>query len=268
MGRRGTRLPERAHCGNPPRRFQDSPALRHSSSKFHRQGCSHFVPPWHLFSSRLNFTRLNRRNVWPRCSGKVGRLPHQERNLLRRCSSAHIVTKSVARPAFHVNQHQAVKMLTPPGSCLADVRSAIHFHPKLSHGLGASLAHDRRAVHQKDAFIFQLTAQRYGMRQPHRRRVHATTGFGSAPVTNFFAGLLCDVAFVSSWRFRMRRASFCLRIRLNRDLSPLTPDIIDSCHSSRLIVGCAETSSRATASERDQDKPGYCQEFVRVHPLA
>src|SRR5579862_3916147 len=42
------------------------------------------------------------------------------------------------------------------------------------------------------------------------------------------AGLPCDAAALYILRFRMRRANFCLRIRLNRDLSPLIPDISTS----------------------------------------
>ena len=65
---------------------------------------------------------------------------------------------------------------------------------------------------------------------PAHSRLQAPTGFFSEPD---IAGLPGATAFFNSWRFRMRRASFCFRTRLNRDLSPLTPDIIDSCRSNR-----------------------------------
>ena len=40
----------------------------------------------------------------------------------------------------------------------------------------------------------------------------------------------CVAAFFKSFRYRTRRAIFCFRTRLNRDLSPLIPDMMNSCY--------------------------------------
>jgi hypothetical protein len=60
------------------------------------------------------------------------------------------------------------------------------------------------------------------------RSVQAPTGFFCELD---IVGLPCASAFLRSLRLRIRRASFCLRMRLNLDLSPLARDMMNSCHS-------------------------------------
>lgn len=82
---------------------------------------------------------------------------------------------------------------------------------------------------------------------------------GQAP-TGFFceldtAGLPCAAVSFSSLRFRMRRASFCLRMRLNLDLSPLARDIKNSCRSVSHNHKSAGTTRVARATNHDCQEP-------------
>jgi hypothetical protein len=76
----------------------------------------------------------------------------------------------------------------------------------------------------------RLQANPMSMLRP--RYAQATVGFFSE--ADAFAAVFAGGAvWLNNSRFRILRASFCFRTRLNLDLSPFTPDMMDSCHSGR-----------------------------------
>jgi hypothetical protein len=81
-----------------------------------------------------------------------------------------------------------------------------------------------------------------------QRCAHADTVFVPA-VERVSADLFFMAVACSSARARFRRAIFCLRSRLNLDLSPFCADIMDSCRSAaRRTVGHHETFEGETVA--------------------
>ncbi len=157
---------------------------------------------------------------------------YQKSELLRRGCASDVVAKFVAEHyiILRVNEHQVVQVRSPPGPRFADIGGAIHFHAQFPQGIGAHVALGLRVVHKKNALFLERTRNRDGKRQRNNRRVHAAVTFGFA-ADEVAAALTCGTRPAMSSRLRFRCAIFCLRFRLNLDLSPLIPDIFTSCFS-------------------------------------
>jgi hypothetical protein len=146
-----------------------------------------------------------------------------------RSKAADIVQELVAvyESIFDMQENEIIEVRLPPAASFNDVGGTIDLSAQAPHGLGTDVTLGAASVHQKNAFLdvggWFAGNSGQGTNRKTQGSCHTTFSRFAVGADDF-----CDSKLSKNLRLRCRRAIFCLRSRLNLDLSPFLRDILAS----------------------------------------